>query len=321
VAVVKFTDTPGEGERIFDFGKGPDSDSILITRNGISDALGFSIRNGNADCIIWTLASVVPHNTWLTVVVTYRSTTKTLEIRVGNIVKSTVCSIARTNRMVTNTFVGGSNWASNAYFNRMIAGLYAIDAFLSETQITDIINIMYTNVILKLNFNIDPVGYFMNAGSLMTYTPTPTVISALVGASGNIFTTPEMECATPSTAATRRLLTSMHQDDKRNVQVQVKSSRAVQRVYPLPQHGRKRHGVYSPRDVFRQPITSASHAPPSLKRTTTGARKPKVPPSGPRRMLFSTATGPSSDLEDDLPTATPEKVAAIAREITSIRVT
>jgi hypothetical protein len=318
VAVVKFTDAPGEGERIFDFGKGPDSDNILITRDGITDALGFSIRNGNADCIVWTLASVAPQDTWLTVVATYKSMTKTLEIRVGNIVKSTVCSIARTNRVVTNTFVGRSNWVSNAYLNGMIAGLYAIDTFLSETQITDIINIMFTNVSPDLNININPVGYFINGASLMTYKQTPSVIPALVGASQKIFTTPMMECATASTAASRRLLTSIHQDDKRNVQVPVKTSRRVQRIHPLPQHGRKRHGVYNSLDVYTQPIISASHTPPHSNRTTRGVRKTKIPQSGPRRMLFSTATGSSNDLEEDLPTVTPEKFAAIAREITSV---
>ena len=317
VAVVKFTGAPGDGERIFDFGKGQDSDNILIARNGVSAALGFSIRNGNADCVVWTNNSVVPQNIWLTVVVTYTSATKALEIRVGDTIKSIVCSIARTNRVVTRTYVGRSNWASNSYLNGKIAGLYTIDALLNETQIAAINSSMYTSVTAARTNNINVVGYQINAASPMTYAPTPRQIPALAGNAVNIFTTPDMVCALPATTSNRRLLTTMQQDAKRDVRILAKSTRPVQRIYPLPQHGRKRHNVYSPRAVASPHIISAdsttrSPGPARVQNYSHDRR------SGAKRMLFSTTASASSNLRADTAPAASEKFASLAREITSV---
>jgi len=318
VALLKFTGTPGENERIFDFGNGQDSDNILITRNGVTAALGFSIRNGNVDCIVWTLNSLAPQDTWLAIVVTYTSANKTLEIRIGDIVNTIVCPIARTDRVVTKTYVGRSNWASHAYLNASIAGLYAIDSLLSKSQIAEIHNTMYTNVLLDTHNNIDPVGYFVNAASRMTHVSTPTIIPTLADTLGNIFTTSNMQCVSVAKAANRRLLTPIQQFDEGAVQVPVKSSRRVQRIYPLAQHGRKRHGVHMHTLPIQQIMDTSRTTSASTSATVDSQGTTQLPHSGTRRMLVSTAASTSNDLESEIPTASPEKFAAIAREITTV---
>jgi len=65
-------------------------------------------------------------------------------LRVGStIVTPVVCSTPRTDRSVFNTYVGKSNWA-DAYFQGRIAGLYAVDTLLSEAEIMEVIDSIYT---------------------------------------------------------------------------------------------------------------------------------------------------------------------------------
>jgi len=214
--------------------------------------------------------------------------------------------------------VGRSNWAADDYLNGDIAGLYAIDALLSETQIEEISNVMYTSVTPRNNNNIDPMGYFVNAATLMTYTHTPTAIPALAGTSGNIFTTSDMVCASTVTSATRRLLDKNLQDGNHGIPNPVKSTRRAQRIYPLPQHGRKNHGVYTP-DV--KPVDDTILREHSAVPSFGAAKTPSVKSSarsGPRRMLFSTAARPATETDNETVPEAREKFAASAREITAI---
>jgi hypothetical protein len=144
VAVVKFTGNAGMYERIFDFGKGPNSDNILLSRDDGNTRLGFAIRNVASDCAVWTSTGILLQNTWLSVVAIYRHSTKSMQLTVGNAVFNLVCDTARIDRVVFNTYVGKSNWASSSYSQISIAGLYAVDELLSEAEIAKITSRMYS---------------------------------------------------------------------------------------------------------------------------------------------------------------------------------
>jgi len=73
----------------------------------------------------------------------YTSGTKIMELRIGSNSVSATCAVARTDRQVVNTYVGKSNWAGDVYLQGSIAGLYAVDAALSEAEISSIISKMY----------------------------------------------------------------------------------------------------------------------------------------------------------------------------------
>jgi len=95
-----------------------------------------------ADCNA-LLPDVVIQNTWITIVATYGSKSKTLELRVGSASISTVCTTARLDRVVSRTYVGRSNWPLDAYSQGSIAGLYAVDQLLSDSEISKITSEMY----------------------------------------------------------------------------------------------------------------------------------------------------------------------------------
>jgi len=145
VAVVKFTGTTGEHERIFDFGKGESNDNILLGRSGTASVLAFGIWNAAEFCVV-TSPSAIVQNSWLTIVATYTSSSNTLQLRVGSNVVFERCTLARTDRDVTKMYVGKSNWAHEGYFQGSIAGLYIVDAPLNDAQTLEISNSMYEGV-------------------------------------------------------------------------------------------------------------------------------------------------------------------------------
>ena len=143
VTVVMFTGVPGHAERTFDFGKGENNNNILVCRHGTTSALLFSIRNGNSECSFATALLVIVKDTWLTIVTTYKSASRVMQLKVGNSIFSTTCATPQTDRLVLMTYVARSNWASEGYFQGSMAGLYTVDAFLSNVEISKIIKTMY----------------------------------------------------------------------------------------------------------------------------------------------------------------------------------
>ena len=137
VIVVRFTSV-GSWERILDMGNTTNSDNIMITRIGTGNALQFSIRNGVSDCSLRSANDPAVLNTWLTIVATYDHNDMNLKMRIGNTIITPVsCDTARINMNVDNTFVGKS-YADDAYFSGSIAGLYAVDALLTESEIAEV---------------------------------------------------------------------------------------------------------------------------------------------------------------------------------------
>jgi len=143
IVVVKFTGARTNAERIFYFGDGPHLNNILMWRSSaVSDFFHIGLQNGNQRCQLIPTAPVLT-DTWTTIVIRYTSTTRILEMRTGGTTDSISCTFAIGDRTVTNTFVGKSHWASDAYSNVAVAGLYAVDAALSDPEIVQIINNMY----------------------------------------------------------------------------------------------------------------------------------------------------------------------------------
>jgi len=143
VVVVKFTGMATNSERIFDFGDGENMNNILMWRISTTSSLFYiGMQNGNQRCQLIPTASVLT-DTWTTIVVRYTSSTRILELRTGGTTDTILCTFAIADRTVTKTFVGKSNWASDAYSNVTIAGLYAVDAALSDPEIVQIVADMY----------------------------------------------------------------------------------------------------------------------------------------------------------------------------------
>jgi len=65
----------------------------------------------------------------------------TIKLRVGNNVPTSQVCTARTERTISLTYVGKSAW-SDPYLSGSIAGLYAVDALLTEPEIVVVISRM-----------------------------------------------------------------------------------------------------------------------------------------------------------------------------------
>jgi hypothetical protein len=140
VAVVKFTKTPAGNERIFDFANGADNDNIAIVRSGDSSSLYYSIRNSDVSCFIASIGGMLVQDTWLTIVGTYNSSDMTMRLKIGNNVQTPTVCTARTDRIVSNTYVGKNNWLTGQYSSISILGLYVVDALLTEPEIMAVVD-------------------------------------------------------------------------------------------------------------------------------------------------------------------------------------
>ena len=140
VTVVKLTGEVGAHERIIDFNT-QSQNNIILYRNATTSNLNFEIQNGNSSCVV-AMPSVIVQNSWLTIVVMYISNTRILQLRVVDNNVATTCAVARTDIMTSNTLVDGNNLSADYSLQGSIAGLHAVDALLSEEEISDIISKM-----------------------------------------------------------------------------------------------------------------------------------------------------------------------------------
>ncbi len=135
VAVVRFTGTPGHFERILDMTSGCDgcyahSNNILLSRLTSEPALFLQIWNGGSDVVTQT-CSVIVESTWLTVVVSYRASTKEYAVKNAAVECAGNALQAVSDRVVSNTWMGKSQWSFDAYFNGDMAGVFVVDEYLS----------------------------------------------------------------------------------------------------------------------------------------------------------------------------------------------
>ena len=139
VAVVRFTGSPGSSERIIDFGNGINTVGIILARYSTSTSLYLEITNAGSSDRIWgNIPNTIQQNTWLTVVVRYRASTKEYVVTVNNAAGLTgTASAAVTDRSYSRTYIGKSAFP-DAYFNGEIAGVFVVDECLSTDAISAI---------------------------------------------------------------------------------------------------------------------------------------------------------------------------------------
>ena len=142
VVVFKLTGGIAANERIFNFANGPSEDNIMIARVGNSNDVWFAINNGDARCNVKLVNGYV-QNSWQTIVASYDSSTDIMHLQVGSENAYSTCATTRVNRVVSFTYIGKSSWPDDPYAQVSIAGLYAVDAVLSEAEISDIVSKMY----------------------------------------------------------------------------------------------------------------------------------------------------------------------------------
>ena len=134
VAVVRFTGSAGSYERIIDFGNGASNDNLILARSGTDSVVEMKAINGGTYRLDFSSPSgTILQDTWYTIIARYDASTLAAELRVdGAVVGTATASAALTDRTLTNTYVGKSNWA-NTYLNADMAGLLVVDQYLDLT--------------------------------------------------------------------------------------------------------------------------------------------------------------------------------------------
>jgi hypothetical protein len=134
VAVVRFTGTPGDWEVIFDLASGKPDNNIYLARCGNSSNLALHIYDRSSKTVNLENA-VIEQDTWLTVVVRYRASTRECLFTVNDDTYSGIANL--TDRTVSGTLIGTSQWGSSyPYFNGDVAGVFVVDEYLSDGAVS-----------------------------------------------------------------------------------------------------------------------------------------------------------------------------------------
>jgi hypothetical protein len=82
VAVVRFTGNPGYQERIIDMASSQDN-NLVVSRSTTTTTLETTIFQGGS-FFRWSSSGVIVQDSWLTVVVRYRASTREYSLKVNN---------------------------------------------------------------------------------------------------------------------------------------------------------------------------------------------------------------------------------------------
>ncbi len=154
VGVVRFTLTgePNYGyfERIISFSNTIGSNFVVDRdRNNFNVRLwnGPPGRFGMGYNWIGISATVIQKDIWMTFAVTYSASTKKCELSVnGVIVGEQISEVALEDRAFTNTYIGKSSDVTWPFFEGQIAGMFAVDEYLTLQTTTAIANAMKEGV-------------------------------------------------------------------------------------------------------------------------------------------------------------------------------
>ena len=144
VAVVMFTGTPNTPERILAFGGSDGLTTIELTRSHFESTLQFVVSHKSVMHII-TIDQGIIQGTWQTILAQYHGPTHFLKLRIGDKTISDTWLTPRTDYTFTKMYIGRSQAGNPFPMTGKIAGLYAVDRFLSNQEVSDTINDIYLN--------------------------------------------------------------------------------------------------------------------------------------------------------------------------------
>jgi hypothetical protein len=197
VVVVRFTGNPGNFERIIDLGVGPGNtpgpNSIIVCRYGISTDLYVKFWNGGGTAYQFRATRIV-QNSWLSIIVTYRSSTRFYQVAVNSNIISTVAT-ALTDRTLSFTSMGMSLSPANDFLSADVAGCFVVDEYLGIYATTAIVDAMSNGV--DLTDTTCPSGSPCTACAAGTYkieTGSAGCMTCPVGSTSPASSTSSTEC-------------------------------------------------------------------------------------------------------------------------------
>lgn len=146
IARIRFVDSPGRYERLFEFCNGPSQQMTLVSRLADTDKLLFVLReqpNMNNMRIETAIGSIV-QNEWMDLVCTYDGTTGSGNVlKNGSIIgfENDIDNNSITDRLTTQNYIARSSFGrQDAYANIDIQGLLVYDRLLTSDEIQQGLN-------------------------------------------------------------------------------------------------------------------------------------------------------------------------------------
>ncbi len=129
MSVLRFTGDPKAMERIVDFGSGPTSqtNNIVLARDFEPKKLIFEVYGS----IRYDKLGNFEQNTWLTVVVRYKTSSLDIYVTVNEEEQSKKASSQVPDITYSTTFVGKSNFVNDPYLDADVTGVFVVDEYLS----------------------------------------------------------------------------------------------------------------------------------------------------------------------------------------------
>ena len=152
--MVKFSGSRGSWERIFDFGNNAERGNILFGRCGGGTGVGFYIKGmrGGNQCGGCT-GGVINPNAWQTYVVRYNAHSNHWNMMLDNryIYGNSGCWGRPEDRTLSKTYIGRSNWGSDAFLEGDIKGIYISDGYLPNADVQRIGEALSYSAPVKMN--------------------------------------------------------------------------------------------------------------------------------------------------------------------------
>jgi len=134
-------------ERVFDFGNGQANDNINVVRASNTTNIEFTGFNGGTAVFTVTVSNAIVQNEFNVWAFRHNTSTRLTEIlKNGVVLGSVTATQALTNKTLSNTYIGKTNWPAGAQNTNMnTAGLYVYASFLTDAQVASVSNhLMYS---------------------------------------------------------------------------------------------------------------------------------------------------------------------------------
>lgn len=179
VCLIKFSGTASSFERIIDFGNGQANSNILFGRLGATSAIYLDGLNATtAFGNVSSSTGVIVQDEWAIFSARYTASTRGVELFKNNtLIASGTTTIAITDRTITTSYVGRSNWSADTYLNGQMAGLYVFDRLLSYNEMISLGNSLSIYALPNIPRHITEISN-IGAGELSTL---PSIVPSRTG--------------------------------------------------------------------------------------------------------------------------------------------
>jgi hypothetical protein len=142
--------------RFIDFGNGPDSDNIFLTRNTLTNNLTLNVYKGTASAGSVTATGALALNAWQMFVATMDDAGNVVLYKNGLPIQTG--TIAAKPNIVTRTsnFIGDSNWTTDAFYNGLMDDIAIYNYAVSADTVADMYSAVagnYCRISLALDYD------------------------------------------------------------------------------------------------------------------------------------------------------------------------